>query len=105
VTQVANSGALVCGSTARRERGQRLIQVGTGASMASYHEMSVTDRRNLFEGLANLSGFQEGPNNALPDGTRYEYDAVLKRTVEITPSGKRFPVTLVDGKLRRDSER
>ena len=45
---------------------------------------------------------QEGPKNALPDGTRYEYDPILKRTVEVTPSGERFPVTLVDGKLQRD---
>ena len=67
--------------------------------------MSVTDRRNLFEGLASLSGFQEGPKNALPDGTRYEYDPVLKRTVEVTFSGERFPVILVDGKLTRDSEK
>ena len=73
--------------------------------MASYDEMNPTDRRNLFEGLASLSGLQEGPKNALPDGARYEYDAVLKRTVEITPSGERFPVTLVDGKLKRDSEK
>jgi hypothetical protein len=73
--------------------------------MASYDEMSPTDRRNLFEGLARLSGFEEGPNNALPDGARYEFDAVLKRTVEITPSGERFPVTFVDGKLKRDSEK
>ena len=73
--------------------------------MASYDEMSVTDRRNLFEGLASLSGFEEGPKHVLPDGTRYEYDAVLKRTVEITPSGERFPVALVDGKLSRDSEK
>ena len=76
-----------------------------GASMASYDEMNPTDRRNLFEGLASLSGFEEGPKNALPDGTRYEYDAVVKRTVEITPSGERFPVTLVHGKLKRDSEK
>ena len=67
--------------------------------------MSVTDRRNLFEGLASLSGFQEGPKNALPDGTRYEYDPVLKRTVEVNPSGERFPVILADGKLTRDSEK
>jgi N-methylhydantoinase B/oxoprolinase/acetone carboxylase alpha subunit len=67
--------------------------------MGSYDEMSVTDR------LASLSGFQEGPKNALPDGTRYEYDPVLKRTVEVTPSGERFPVILVDGKLTRDSEK
>ena len=73
--------------------------------MASYDEMNPTDRRNLFEALASLSGFKEGPKNALPDGTRYEYDAVLKRTVEITPSGERFPVILVDGKLKRDSEK
>ena len=73
--------------------------------MASYDEMSVRDRRNLFEGLASLSGFEEGPKHALPDGTRYEYDVVLKRTVEITPSGERFPVALSDGKLRRDSEK
>ena len=38
-------------------------------------------------------------------GTRYEYDPILKRTVEITPSGERFPVTLVDGKLQRDSQK
>jgi len=38
-------------------------------------------------------------------GTRYEYDRILKRTVEITPSGERFPVTLVDGKLQRDSQK
>ena len=73
--------------------------------MANYEEMSPTNRRNLFEGLASLSGLQEGPKNALPDGTRYEYDAVLKRTVEITPSGERFPVALVDGKLKRDLEK
>jgi hypothetical protein len=70
--------------------------------MASYDEMSPTDRRNLFEGLASLTGLQEGPKNALPDGTRYEYDPVLKRTLEITPSGERVPVTLVDGRLKRE---
>ena len=72
--------------------------------MASYDEMSPTNRRNLIEGLASLSGLQEGPKNALPDGTRYEYDPVLKRTVEVTPSGERFPVILAEGKLTRDSE-
>ena len=65
--------------------------------MASYDEMNPTDRRNLFEALARLRGVEEGP--------KHEYDAVLKRTVEITPSGERFPVTLVHGKLKRDSEK
>ena len=73
--------------------------------MASYDEMSSTDRRKLFEGVASLSGFEEGPKSALPDGVRYEYDPVLKRTVEVTPSGERFPVILVDGKLTRDLEK
>jgi len=73
--------------------------------MASYDEMSSTDRRKLFEGVASLSSFEEGPKSALPDGVRYEYDPVLKRTIEITPSGERFPVTLVDGKLKRDSDK
>ena len=73
--------------------------------MANYDEMSPTERGNLFEGLASLSGFEEGPKHGLPDGTRYEYDPVLKRTVEVTRSGKRFPVILVDGKLTRDSEK
>ena len=36
-----------------------------------------------------LTGLQEGPTNVLLDGTRYEYDTILKRTVEITPSGAR----------------
>ena len=29
-------------------------------------------------GLEALTGLQEGPKNALPDGTRYEYDPILK---------------------------
>ena len=62
---------------------------------------SSTDESSLEE----LSALQEGPKNALPDGTRYEYDPILKRTVEVTPSGERFPVTLVDGKLQRDSQK
>ena len=58
--------------------------------MARYDEMNPTDRRNLFEALARLRGVEEGPKHALPDGTRYEYDAVLKRTVEITRQGNAF---------------
>ena len=57
--------------------------------MASYDEMNTTDRRNLFEGLASLSGFEEGPKHVLPDGTRYEYDAVLKRTEGLNAIWKR----------------
>ena len=73
--------------------------------MATYDEMSPEERKTLMKGLEALTGLQEGPKNGLPDGTRYEYDPILKRTVEITPSGERFLVNLVDGKLRRDSEK
>ena len=73
--------------------------------MATYDEMSPGERKRLMNGLEALTGLKEGPKNALPDGTRYEYDPILKRTVEVTPSGERFPVTLVDGKLQRDSQK
>ena len=48
---------------------------------------------------------QQGSSGAPPNGIHYEYDPDLKRTVEVTPTGQRFAVTLVDGKLVRDSER
>jgi len=59
--------------------------------MATYDEMSPAEREKLIEALGSLSGLQEGPNGALPDGTHYEYDPGLKRTVKVTPSGERFP--------------
>jgi len=73
--------------------------------MATYDDMSPVERKRLMNGLEALTGLQEGPKNTLPDGTRYDYDPILKRTVEITASGERFPVTLVDGKLQRDSQK
>jgi hypothetical protein len=65
----------------------------------------MTRALGRFHRQENLTGLREGPKNALPDGTRYEYDPILKSTVEITPTGERFPVTLVDGKLQRDSQK
>ena len=56
------------------------------------------------EVLGNLTGLQDGPDGRLPDGTHYEYDPDLRATVEVTPSGERFRVVLVDGKLQRNSE-
>lgn len=73
--------------------------------MATYDEMTPAERQQLTETLASLSGLQQGPNGASPNGIHYEYDPVLKRTVEVTASGERFPVALVDGKLVRDSEK
>jgi len=57
------------------------------------------------EAIASLSGLQQGPKDTFPDGTHYEYDPDLKRTVEVAPSGQLLPVTLVAGKLQRESEK
>ena len=65
--------------------------------------MSTAERQRLVEALGNLAGLQEGPRDAFPDGAHYEYDPKLKRTVEVAPSGKRFPVALVAGKFQRDA--
>jgi hypothetical protein len=73
--------------------------------MAAYDEMSEAERRRLAEVLGSLTGLQGGPTGGLPDGTYYEYDPSLKATVEVTPSGERYPVILVDGRLVRASER
>src|SRR5260370_10144310 len=69
--------------------------------MAAYDKMSDGERQQLMQVLGSLTGLQEGPKEGFPDGTRYAYDPDLKTTVEVTPSGERFPVTLVAGKLQR----
>ena len=71
--------------------------------MAAYDKMSAEERQQLMQVLGSLTGLQEGPKEGFPDGTRYEYDPDLKKTVEVTPSGERFPVALVAGKLQRQS--
>jgi len=72
------------------------------AATGTYDKMSPDERQQLVEELAGLAGLQEGPKDAFPDGTRYEYDSRFKTTFEITSSGKRFPVALVAGRFRRD---
>ena len=64
--------------------------------------MSTADRQRLVEALGNLAGLLEGPREAFSDGTHYEYDPELRRTVEVAPSGKRFPIALVGGRFQRD---
>jgi hypothetical protein len=73
--------------------------------MAAYDEMSETERQHLSKTLGSLTGLQGGPAASLPEGTHYEYDPILKATVEVTSSGDRYPVTLVDGRLIREGER
>ena len=72
--------------------------------MATYDKMTAEERQRLMEVLGSLTGLRDGPDGHLPDGTHYEYDPQLRTTVEVTPSGERFPVVLVDGKLQRDRE-
>ena len=73
--------------------------------MAAYDEMSEAERQQLSKTLRSLTGLQGGPTEGLPDGTHYEYDPNLKVTVEVTASGERYPVTLVDGRFIREGER
>jgi hypothetical protein len=73
--------------------------------MATYDEMSEAERKKLWKVLGSLTGLQGGPTGSLPDGTHYEYDPALKATVEVTPSGDRYPVKLVDGRFIREGER
>ena len=73
--------------------------------MATYDKMSAEERQQLMEARGSLTGLQEDPNGRPSNGTHYEYDPDLKRTVEVTPSGERFPVALVGDKLIRDSEK
>ena len=71
--------------------------------MATYDDMSSSERQKLMGILRSPRRLPRGPRQALPNGGHYEYDFSLKRTVEVTPLGQRFPVVLVDGKLQRDS--
>jgi len=73
--------------------------------MAAYDEMSDAERQQLSKTLRSLTGLQGGPTEGLPDGTHYEYDPNLKVTVEVTASGERYPVKLVDGRFIREGGR
>ena len=104
INQLVNSGLMAYYS---KKRGGKLdieSRATRGASMATYDKMSAAERQQLMETLGSLTGLQGGPDEAFPDGTRYEYDPALKKTVEVTPSGKRYPIALVGGKLLRESE-
>ena len=72
------------------------------SARATYDKMNPAERQRLLETLGGLAGLQQGPKDAFPDGTRYEYDCKVKRTFEVAPSGRRFPVALVCGKFQRD---
>jgi len=105
INQLVNSGLMAYYS---KKRGGKLdIESGAtrGASIAAYDKMSAAERQQLVQTLGSLTGLQGGPDEAFPDGTHFEYDPSLRKTVEVTPSGKRYPIALVGGKLLRQSEK
>src|SRR5213080_3987476 len=95
MNQLVNSGLLAYYLKGRRGKVDGSSRATRGASMAAYDKMSDGERQQLMQVLGSLTGLQEGPKEGFPDGTRYEYDPDLKTTVEVTPSGERFPVALV----------
>jgi len=106
MNQLVNSGLLDYYSKGRKGKLDGSSRAARGKSMAAaYDKMSAEERQQLMQVLGSLTGLQEGPKEGFPDGTRYEYDPDLKTTVEVTPSGERFPVALVAGKLQRKSEK
>ena len=102
INQLVNSGLAAYYSNEQTEKRGASSRPTRPAASAPYDQMSPDERQQLVEELAGLAGLQEGPKDAFPDGTRYEYDSRLKRTVEVASSGKRFPVGLVAGRFRRD---
>jgi hypothetical protein len=105
MNQLVNSGLLAYYSKDRKGKLDGSSRAARGKSMAAYDKMSAEERQQLMQVLGSLTGLQEGPKEGFPDGTRYEYDPDLKTTVEVIPSGERFPVALVAGKLQRKSEK
>jgi hypothetical protein len=95
MNQLVNSGLLAYYSKGRRGKVDGSSRAARGSSMAAYDKMSDGERQQLMQVLGSLTGLQQGPKDAFPDGTHYEYDPDLKRTVEIDPSGQLIPVTLV----------
>jgi hypothetical protein len=105
LNQLVNSGLMAYYSKQRTGKPGRPSRPTRPSPQTTYDKMSATERRQLMEVIASLTGLQKGPKEAFPDGTYYEYDADLKRTVEVSPSGRLVPVALVAGKLHRDLEK
>jgi hypothetical protein len=105
INQLVNSGLLAYYSKQRTGKLGSPSRPTRQSAKATYDKMSPEERQQLMEAIASLAGQHEGPMDAFSDGTHYEYDHDLKRTVEVGPSGQLVPVTLVAGKLQRDLEK
>jgi len=105
INQLINSGLMAYYSKKKTAKLKVASTRARGSTMGTYDEMSAAERKQLIQAIASLTGLREGPKEALPDGSRYEYDPDLKRTLEVTAEGKRFPVVLVAGKFQREPEK
>ena len=74
INQLVNSGLMAYYSKKGREKIDVESGATRGASMATYDKMRAGERQQLMETLGSLTGLQGGPDEAFPDGTRYEYD-------------------------------
>jgi hypothetical protein len=105
INQLVNSGLMAYYSKQRPAKLGGPSRPTRRSAEATYDKMGLQERQQLMEAIASLAGLQEGPKDAFSDGTHYEYDHDLKITLEVAPSGKRFPVALVAGKLQREPEK
>ena len=85
----------VCTEDPNLNVGRILIRMARGGQSVPLSVVSESYQESM-------KSLQEGPKDAFPDGTRYEYDSRFKTTFEITPSGKRFRVALVAGRFQRE---
>jgi hypothetical protein len=104
INQLVNSGLLAYYSKPQTAKVEGSSGRARGTSIATYDKMSKVERQQLFEVVGTLTGLQDGPTGKFSDGTCFEYDRTLGKTVEVTPRGERFPVMLVAGKFQRVSE-
>jgi len=104
INQLVNSGLLAHYSKQRTGKLGSPSRPTRRSPKATYDKMSSEERQELMEAIGSLTGSPQGPKDAFPDGTHYEYDPDLKRTLQVGPSGQVSPVTLVAGKLQRESE-
>ena len=104
INRLVNSGLLAYYSRGRQGKVDASARPARGSSLATYDKMSTEERQQLMEILGSLTGLQEGPHEEFADGTHYEFDPKLRTTVEVGPSGQRFAVALVAGKLQRESQ-
>src|SRR6266446_5599234 len=88
INQLVNSGLMDYYSKQRTGKHGSPSRPTRRSVKATYDKMSPEERQQLMEAIASLAGLQEGPKDAFPDGTHYEYDPDLKRTVEVDASGQ-----------------